>query len=609
MQNWDLGSSGPLLIPGTSFGVAGGKDGKIYVFNTTNLGQFNGTTDQVVQEWQATFADSDQLTGGFFGGSFIFYNSTLYGFAERDSLKAFSFNGSQFNTTPVSQSTFAVPTGSSNDPAMSISSNNAIPGTGIVWAAFSADGMADGKAHPGIFYAFDASDVSRVLWNSSQNSSRDAAGNWAKWNPPIVANGKVYLGTYDNSVDVYGLLSTGPNSIAATAGTLQSTPVGTAFATALQATVTSNSLPVSGVTVTFTAPASGAGATFSGLATATAVTNTSGVATAPALTANGQAGFYSVTASVPGAVTPANFGLTNLAGAPAGIAASAGTPQSAAANTAFATALQATVKDAGGNPLSGVTVVFTAPGSGAGASFAGSATATAVTNIGGVATAPALTANGQTGTYAVVASVSGLGASANFNLTNLQGAPASVAATAGTPQNATVLTSFGTALQVAVKDAGNNPLNGVTVTFTAPSSGASASFGGSATATAATNAAGVATAPALTANNVTGSYTVTASVAGLSNSAGFALTNTAPVGIGGGALAGSGTSITATANLTTEGTSDWVHWGDGSSHPQDRGHSPGERLRRCRRRPGVHLQQRPPRYHLDRWHAYGERDE
>jgi hypothetical protein len=210
LESWDLGSSGPLLIPGTSLGVAGGKEGKIYVFDTGNLGQFNGTTDHVVQEWQATFADSDQLPGGFFGGSYIFYNSTLYSFGERDSLKAFSFNGSQFNTTPVSQSTSIVPAGVSNNPAISISSNGATSGTGIVWAAYSTDGMADGKAHPGVFYAFDAADVSRVLWNSGQNSVRDAVGNWAKWNPPVVANGRVYLGTYDNSVNVYGLLSTGP---------------------------------------------------------------------------------------------------------------------------------------------------------------------------------------------------------------------------------------------------------------------------------------------------------------------------------------------------------------------------------------------------------------
>ena len=277
-----------------------------------------------------------------------------------------------------------------------------------------------------------------------------------------------------------------------------------------------------------------------------------------------------VTTSGAGNVTLNGAALTGGAPAPGSptIAATAGTPQSTAVLTSFGTALQSTVKDASNNPISGATVTFTAPSSGASASFSGSATTTAITNASGVATAPALTANGQTGTYAVTASAAGASAPATFNLTNLAGAPASIAATAGTPQSATVLTNFGTALQVTVKDAGNNLLSGISVTFTAPSSGAGASFGGSSTpvstATANTNTAGVATAPALTANNAIGSYTVTATVAGSSASASFALTNTAPLASGGGALTGSGTSAAATANLTTEGTSDWVHWGNNS---------------------------------------------
>ena len=87
-------------------------------------------------------------------------------------------------------------------------------------------------------------------------------------------------------------------------------------------------------------------------------------------------------------------------------------------------------------------------------------------------------------------------------------------------------TGFVTALQATVKDSNNNPVSGVTVTFTAPSTGASAAFGGSATAIVMTNASGIATAPTLTANGQTGSYTVTAGVTGVSPSAGFALTNT-----------------------------------------------------------------------------------
>src|SRR5260370_8239010 len=51
-------------------------------------------------------------------------------------------------------------------------------------------------------------------------------------------------------------------AIAATSGSGQSTTVGTAFAAPLVATVTTGGTPTSGVTVAFTAPASGASGTF-----------------------------------------------------------------------------------------------------------------------------------------------------------------------------------------------------------------------------------------------------------------------------------------------------------------------------------------------------------
>ena len=83
------------------------------------------------------------------------------------------------------------------------------------------------------------------------------------------------------------------------------------------------------------------------------------MATSAVFTANATAGAYNVTATA-GALT-ASFALTNNAGAAASIAATGGTPQSAAINTTFASALIATVKDAGNNPVSGVVVTFTAP--------------------------------------------------------------------------------------------------------------------------------------------------------------------------------------------------------------------------------------------------------
>ena len=100
------------------------------------------------------------------------------------------------------------------------------------------------------------------------------------------------------------------------------------------------------------------------------------------------------------------------------ITATSGTPQSAAANTAFGAPLVATVKDGGGNPVSGVLVTFTAPATGASATFAGGAN-TAMTNASGVATSVTLTANGTAGgPYTVAATVAGVATAANFSLTN-----------------------------------------------------------------------------------------------------------------------------------------------------------------------------------------------
>ncbi|PYS47257.1 MAG: hypothetical protein DMF68_16520 [Acidobacteria bacterium] len=97
------------------------------------------------------------------------------------------------------------------------------------------------------------------------------------------------------------------------------------------------------------------------------------------------------------------------------IAASAGTPQSAVINNAFATNLQATVKESN-IARSGISVIFTAPLSGATGTFSASSTVT--TDSSGVATAPAFTANSTTGGYNVTASLTGGSPSTTFALTN-----------------------------------------------------------------------------------------------------------------------------------------------------------------------------------------------
>jgi hypothetical protein len=110
-------------------------------------------------------------------------------------------------------------------------------------------------------------------------------------------------------------------------------------------------------------------------------------------------------------------------------------------------------------------------------------------------------------------------------------ASGSLTALSGGSQVATVNTAFATPLQVLLRDPNSTPIPGTAITFTTPSTGPSASFGGSFTTSVVTNATGIATAPTLTANATIGTYLVTATGPGVSVT--FGLTNTGN-GAGGG---------------------------------------------------------------------------
>jgi hypothetical protein len=327
-----------------------------------------------------------------------------------------------------------------------------------------------------------------------------------------------------------------PTSIVAVSGTPQTAIVNTAFAQILRAKVLdSSSNPVPEARVTFNLPTSGASGTFVGSGTSvTATTDAQGEVVTPTVIANGTAGSYTVTATAQGVTQPASFALTNQSVAPiaTSIAAVGGTPQSATVNTAFVQTLQAVVLDASNQPVQNATVTFALPVSGASAAFSGGGiTATAMTNVQGIAVSPTLMANATAGNYQAQASVSGVTEKALFDLTNETAiqTPSTVNATGGTPQSATVNTVFVQALQATVRDTSDQPIAGVTVTFTLPVSGASAAFagGGGITATVMTNEQGIAVSPTLMANATAGSYQAQASVVGVTEKAFFDLTNEA----------------------------------------------------------------------------------
>jgi protocatechuate 3,4-dioxygenase beta subunit len=347
-----------------------------------------------------------------------------------------------------------------------------------------------------------------------------------------------------------------PNMVAITGGSSQTTQLGKPFQTNLQvALANSNGCPLTGqlagVSIDFVAPTSGASGTFASSASNVAVvgTDAQGVAVAPPFTANGTAGAYSVHAeSDYGSV---KLYLTNTArGVASAIAAAGSTEQSAPVLGRYAASLQATVLDAGGQPVQGASVTF-ALGLGtygAGASFVGGgAQATALTDVTGRATSPAFLANAVAGPFSATGSAEGLAEPVVYSLRNTA-ARTALAATSRAAQTATVTAAYRRPLQARVLDGDGHAIEGASVAFAlgASASGAGASFAGGGTqATALTDASGLATSPSFRASSTAGRFTATATTAGVTQPVSFSLRNVAgrPAAIVAGAAANEATPV------------------------------------------------------------------
>jgi uncharacterized protein (TIGR03437 family) len=194
----DLGSSGAVLIPGTSLLFTGGKEGIGYLLDSGSLGHMSAYNGQIPQSFTAAdvgiynMAIWNRTTGPI-----------LYLLGGNSPVAAYPFSGNQFPTTPSSQSSSSYPVPFAG---MTVSANGNNPGSGIVWVT-----TADTWPLPttGTLHAFDADDLSSELWNSSINPDRDFLGTFTKFANPTVANGKVYVPTVSNTLAVYGSIVPG----------------------------------------------------------------------------------------------------------------------------------------------------------------------------------------------------------------------------------------------------------------------------------------------------------------------------------------------------------------------------------------------------------------
>jgi hypothetical protein len=191
----DLGSGGEMLLPDLQdnqhnswqLAVGAGKDGHIYVVNRNLMGKFNTSNDSAIYQE----IDSNGLNGGVYSTP-AYFNNTVYYAAVNDSLRAFSISNAKLVTPAGSHSSVSYPYPGGTP---SISANGAT--NGIVWVVQNSGG--------GVLRAYDATNLASELYDSNQaaNSRDHFADN--KFIAPMIANGKVYIGT-PNSVVVFGLL-------------------------------------------------------------------------------------------------------------------------------------------------------------------------------------------------------------------------------------------------------------------------------------------------------------------------------------------------------------------------------------------------------------------
>jgi hypothetical protein len=198
-NDFEIGNSGPVIVPGTDLVVGGGKLGNIYLLKRSQMGHSMTGNAGTVQTFQVVnFGIFSRALWNRASGP-IFYISGW-----GDPLKAFRLSNGKFDETPVSQTVqaFAQPY-----LGMAISGDGVTDDSTILWAT-TAD--QTGEPVPGTLRAFDASDLSVELWNSDVNASRDSLGVFAKFAIPTVANGRVYVPTFSNQLAVYGLLRLQP---------------------------------------------------------------------------------------------------------------------------------------------------------------------------------------------------------------------------------------------------------------------------------------------------------------------------------------------------------------------------------------------------------------
>jgi hypothetical protein len=213
----DYGIGGAMLIPNSSLSVSNSKEGKIFLLDDDYLGKYTPGNDSLLQA--ITVVPQTGPHNWYNFGTPVYYHyanevdtECVYVWAPKDMLTQLFLDRTtdRFDTTRTIKGTTATLNSFSNyGPVLSVSSNGTSLGTGIVWALHSKPGGGNSA----VLEAYDAKDVRKLLWSSDMGPTTNRVETLAKFNTPVIANGKVYIPTFSNKLEVFGLLPEMPTGI------------------------------------------------------------------------------------------------------------------------------------------------------------------------------------------------------------------------------------------------------------------------------------------------------------------------------------------------------------------------------------------------------------
>jgi len=182
----DVSSGRPMLMPGEPVLFGSGKDSRLIMVSTSNMGHLQGSGTAPLQIF--TFG-TELLYGGAFSGSMAYFQNSSN---SAEPLLAFTWNGASFDQTPVTGSSYGFPgaqySGSSGDFQ-----------NGVLWMTNAPGGNHEPSSPPnGTLYALNPLTL-QVLYSDS------SLGLLSKFAAPLVANGRVFVATQSGYVAVYGL--------------------------------------------------------------------------------------------------------------------------------------------------------------------------------------------------------------------------------------------------------------------------------------------------------------------------------------------------------------------------------------------------------------------